>query len=291
MKRIVCLLMLVMVSVSLAQDPPVTEALNLMNAGKYKEALQSIAKSTATMTRDSDRDQQYQLLMLKGECLLQTGSYGAATTAFDAAAKSATDAKQIAPARANALLIRAAQAGKYRPRTGNAQPIDIVPIATRPAAMAAMRSDMARQIKPQLDRALNGNTLPPMFEVLPKLLDIGFLEYTADGSAPNTRADLQQLGGQARELMNSELRRISQQTRVIENNAGSSWDGNTRGLYSTERDALKNNATYLKQIEQTAREARRRAIELGFDGKAWEPVIADAADLADRTNALVEFVP
>ncbi len=293
MKRVlVCLVLLLAAQIAAAEEPAVADARAKVEAGQYKEALQSIAKTLNGMPRDGDPDVQYQLFMLKGESLLQTKAYAAASAAFESAAYATRDPKLIAPARATAVLIKASMTGKYRPRTGGgAEPIDIISTATRPQAMAALRADLARQIQPAYEKAIDGDSLPPMINLVPKMLDLGYVEYMADGSAPKTREDLARMGARARELINAELRRINTRTVQIDNVSHSQWDGATRGIHSDERDELRNNVTYLKQIEKTARDARRFAMELGFDGKVWEPIIADSADLADRSQALVDFIP
>ena len=155
----------------------------------------------------------------------------------------------------------------------------------------ALRADLARQVQPAYEKAIDGDTLPPLISLLPKMLDLGYVEYTADGAAPKTREDLMQMGARAREMINSELRRINMRTVAIDNVSHSTWDGNTRGVHSAERDELRGNVTYLKQIDKTARDARRFAMELGFDGKVWEPIIADASDLAERSQAILDFIP
>ncbi len=128
-----------------------------------------------------------------------------------------------------------------------------------------------------------------MIDLLPSMLDLANLDLAIDGSITTTKDDLLKLGARARELMNTELRRVSIRLAVTEN-AANSWDaGYRRGLLPAERDDLRDTVAYLQRIETTARSARRRAIELGFDGKAWEPIIADAGDLAERARAILAF--
>jgi hypothetical protein len=129
--------------------------------------------------------------------------------------------------------------------------------------------------------------LTPMLNVLPSVLDIGYVEFAATGAATDTRNDLQAMGQRARDLINKEVRRISYQLNSLEIASNTTDNYTRRGLFSDERKSVEDDVEYLKKIEQTARDARRRAIELGFDGKAWEPVIADSADLADRAQALL----
>src|SRR5205085_2109169 len=128
---------------------------------------------------------------------------------FDMAFKSAPDTKSAALARANALLNRASAAGKYMPKSGvNAKAIEIKDPAMRKDAYLALRTDLVKSTKLKYEAALRGNTLPPMIDLLPSLLDQAYLEYAANGSIESSRGDLQSMGQHARELMNSELRRL-----------------------------------------------------------------------------------
>jgi len=273
-----------------ADSPAVLDAKQKMDAGQYADALQSIAKSLAATSKETDAVERYQLLMLKGEGLLHTGAFDLAAGAFDSAAYTATDNRDVIAARADALLVRASPTGKYRP-DAVAEPIDIVNPESRKKAFAAMRQNLAKSVKPQLEKALASPTLQPMIDLLPSMLDLAHLDMALDGSVTTTKDDLLKLGVRARELMNTELRRVSIRMAVMEN-AANSWDGGfRRGLNSNERNDLRDTVTYLQRIDSTARTARRRAIELGFDGKAWEPIIADAGDLAERAKAILDFTP
>lgn len=95
------------------------------------------------------------------------------------------------------------------------------------------------------------------------------------------------MGSRARELMSGELRRVRYHVSALELASNSTSDYVRRGLYSTERDAVQQDIDYVTKIGQTARDARRRAQELGYDGAAWESVIADCDDLVDRARALL----
>ena len=121
-------------------------------------------------------------------------------------------------------------------------------------------------LKPRLDGAMSATSLTPMFEILPQILDVAYLEYASKGSATQTREEIKGLGARARELISVELRRIRHDTMTLEMVANSIADDNRRGLYSTERTRGAETVNYLLQIEQLARDVRRRGTELGFDG-------------------------
>ncbi len=292
MKRSSMLIVVLLLTVQsvFAESAAVVDAKQKVAAGQYKEALQSIAKSLGTSSAASDPEERDQLFMLKGEAMLQTGVPNA-PGAFDSAASIAKDAKDVAPARATALLIRASLQGKYRPKVAGAELINILTPDGRKQGLAALREDLKKSVAPEFEKAMAGDTLTPMFEVLPKLIDLGYLEFSATGAATESRGELQKMGTRARELIDRELHRLKSRTDVRQSVMHSTFDGTTRGLNSDERNDVRNDVTYLKMIEKTCRDARRKAIELGFDGKAWEPLASDAADLAERNQAILEFNP
>jgi tetratricopeptide (TPR) repeat protein len=277
-------------SLAVAQSDAVKEVTVRMQAGDYKEALKVIAKQLETTPRNA-QDERYELLMLRGECQIQSAQWAAARATFDLAATLATDVKRIAEARGTAVLIRSTSEGKYRAQGTNTAVIDIVKPDSRREAFEACRIDKANAIMGKYDKAMQGTTLKPMTDLLPALLDLGYLEYSGAGKATETREQIKAMGERARELMNEEIKRIRYKAGALSAVAHSQYDGMSRGLHSNERKELRDDVTYLRQIEKTGRDVRRRAIELGFDGKAWEPVIADSGDLADRLEAIVDVGP
>jgi len=267
-----------------AAPPTLQDVQQKMDAGQYQDALRLISPLLASA--GDNNGTRYQLLMLRGEALLQSQQRVPAANVFDVAAKIAPDAKATAAARANVLLLRASPDNKYTPKSGGT-PIDILQPASRKEAFAAMRADLAAALKPKYTAALKSDSLVPMMNVLPSMLDQAYLEFAADGSAPKTHEDLQAMGSRARELMSGELRRVRYHVSALELASNSTSDYVRRGLYSTERDAVQQDIDYVTKIGQTARDARRRAQELGYDGAAWESVIADCDDLVDRARALL----
>jgi hypothetical protein len=264
--------------------PTLQDAQKKLDAGQYQDALRIISPLLASA--GDDNNVRYQLLMLRGEALLQLQQRLPAANAFDVAVKFAPDAKAKAAARANALLLRASPDNKYVPKAGG-EPIDILNPVSRKAAFVALRKDLLAAVTPKYTAALNSNSLVPMMNVLPSILDLAYLEFAADGSAPQTHNDLKAMGARARELMNGELRRIRYQLDALEAASNSTTDYGRRGLTSDERAMVQNNIEYVTKIGQTARDARRRAQALGYEGAAWEPVIADCDDLVDRAQAML----
>lgn len=262
-------------------------------AGQYRPALEGIAGLMPGLQSDDDKATRYQLLMIKGESLLRTDNRMLAVSAFEAATKNAVDARALAVARANALLVRASPDNKYTPKTGeNKTPIDILDPAARKNAFLALRADMLAHVKGKINAATEADSLPPIIEAVNPLLDLGYLEYAADGAATQTKEMLQGLGERARGLINRAFTRMSTRMNLMESasNTQSNFGSGTRvGLTTPQRNEVAGYIDELQQIEQIARNARRRARELSMDGNAWEPIIADAADLMDRAKAMLDI--
>jgi hypothetical protein len=275
--------------VQISRADALSDAKAKFDAGLYPDALRLILPALTAIPQNDDSGQRYELLMLRAECLLRIDQRMSAISTFDVASKSAPDARGAAIARANWLLAKSSPGNKYMPK-GRGEGIDIMAFESRKRAFEALRSDLIAQVKPKYDAAMRGQTLVPMMNVLPSVLDVAYLELASTGAITQTSEDLKAMGSRARDMMSSEVRRLSRQINSMELAANSTDLGYTRrGLNSEERKAVQDVIDYAHQIEQTARDARHRATELGFDGQAWEPIIADSADLADHALALLNL--
>lgn len=293
-------------SIALAQAPTdaLADARQKFAAGEYRPALQVIAAELSQNRPANSREampspRRYELLMIRGECLIRVDQRASGADAFSAAEKSASSPQEFAIAHASSMLIKASPNNKYTGRGGTGSPFDILNTDSRKQAFAALREDRLATLKPKLDRAGSSTTLPPMFEVLQPLLDIAVLEFAANGSAVQTRVTLMDLGTHARGLINAELKRIDARLNAL-GDASNSVTGAVgvdvgyvvrRGLYSNEAQEVRETVQYLGQIDKTARDVRTRAQKLGLQADAWEPIIADTADLVDRANAMLNIVP
>lgn len=273
-------------------------------AGEYRPALQVIAIELSQSRPATSRDpmpspRRYELLTIRAECLIRIDQRASAADAFTAAEKSASSPQEFALAHAGAMLVKASPNNKYTGTGATGSPFDILNPDTRKQAFAALKDDRLATLKPRLDRAASATTLPPMFEVLQPLLDIATLEFAANGSAIQTRVTLMDLGTHARGLINAELKRIHARLNALED-ASNSVTGAVgvdvgyvvrRGLYSNEAQEVRETVQYLAQIDKTARDVRTRAQKLGLQAEAWEPIIADTADLTDRATAMLNIAP
>ena len=104
-----------------ADSPAVQEARQRVESKQYTEALKVISQALTNSQPTDPSGDRYELLLLRGECLIQINQRPAAAAAFDMAFKSAPDSRAAAVARANALLVRAAPTGKYVPKTPGQQ--------------------------------------------------------------------------------------------------------------------------------------------------------------------------
>jgi len=274
----------------------VQQAQEKVNAGQFREAVQFISQQLSDRTAADWDEDRFMLLELKGECLLQLKQRVAAADSFNAPFRIATSAEMAAWPRANEVLLRSSPA-TVAASAAVTQPADILDGDSRKAAFLSSRDEKLRIAQPMIEKALAGKTLPPMLELLPTLFDMAYLEQAATGSCMQTRAILKNMGQRARDLMQPEIRRVAHRINVMEDVSNSLVEVNgawgegaqRRGLDSTQRKELRDNIDYLHQIERAARDARKRAQWMGSEGTAWEPIIADAVDLADRATALADL--
>ena len=145
--------------------------------------------------------ERYDLLMLKGECLLKLKQRTAAADAFEAAAaamKSRRDLPRAASATALAALVKASPDLKYKSKqAGDGHGIDITDEARRPAAMAALYDDLDARIAPGIDKAVQDRSLVSTQKLLRDLWELYTVEYAAKGESASTSTKLKELGGHA----------------------------------------------------------------------------------------------
>ena len=273
----------------------VEDVRRLVDEGKYRDALKQIsqqlgAKGGKDATSSPDR---YELLCLKGESLLRLGDRAMATSAFEQAARAASEPRAVATPRAMALLVKKSGGNRYKPKNGPAAGIDIVAPESRREAFAALYEEMSATLRPTLERALRGKTLPPMMDALPSLFDLASVEYASKGSADESRKILAEFGAHARGLMESELNRVRLRIESLDEVANTvAFAGDQlgrRGLHTNERNELRDLATYTKQIADTARKVRADVRQLGLEpNERWNAILAQAVEDAELARAVLE---
>ena len=290
-----------------AQQPTIADAQADFDKGEYRPSLQKISSILNSPSAQPGTPQRYDLLMLRGECLLQLKEPVGAANSFDSAGlaiKGDGDVKKLSAARALAMLIRESPGMAYKPKTrsasegggasGAAEAINIVPPDSRKRALLAMLDDRIAALKPQIEQAAAGTSLVPMEKLLPALRDMYAIELTATGEAARTIPLAQTLGDRARELITAELDRIGKRTAELRDLANETTFSNegrnngtigNRGLTSPERDEIKSMAQTLMQIEKVAQEGRRINRRIGGTGQAWDEILAQTTECKEQAQA------
>lgn len=297
---VICLLGIVTNSPA-APPPPATlaDAQAAYAAGQYRPCLQKIAGALSGPEGKAGSPTRYDLLMLRGECMLQLNERRLAGDAFTAAAnvaKSKEDRQKMADAMAMSLLIKASKPNGYVPASDPSNPIDIVNAESRKRAFASFFNDTLVAARPKLDQAASADSIKPIQDQLPKLRELYVLEVAATGDAAQTLPLARSLGQHARDLLTAEFQRLSARmdelaasaaSPVILEGRGATSDVLTpRGLTSPERDELKQIADALNQAERTAQQGRWIAHQTDGPVEAWNALVADCSELKSRGQQL-----
>jgi hypothetical protein len=262
--------------------------------GDYRAALQKTNKLVSTSLTPPSAPDKYEILMLRGECQLQLKDRTGAVASFKSAVKCAADLNQFSSARANALIVERSSMGRYIPAYGvGKEPIDIVAPDTRREAMTALRDELWTKNKRQIETAMKATTLPPIEKAFVPLADMYCLELAGTGQSNETGQMMRDLGQQTYRLMRDEITHYARQIEQLSLTANSSgggngrWDDGPRGLFSTERNDLKNSVTYLMKLRDRAAEYRTAASKLGGNEQRWDGLVVDITDTLAVAEALL----
>lgn len=265
------------------------ELSQMHGAGEYRICLQQIGRILRSGNVDKNYDR-YDLLLLRGDCLLHLEDPDTALIAFAAAAKSPAP-EQAREGRATALLLQRSTRMTYVPRDegGTADGISLATREGRIKALRALLQDELRVHRPAFDRARNAENLVPMFGVLPELADLYAVERTATGGDTQLRPILEAVGRRARTLIDQELDlrepsitaveiRANQRVDSPANAGGRWWWGGSvrRGLHTSDRRQLRDLVDYLQRVEDTARQGQQLAAFFDADTTTWEPLTVRA---------------
>jgi hypothetical protein len=283
-----------------AATPSFDDAKADFAAGQYQACLAKISRLLSPGISKPDPMTRYDLLMLRGECMMQMKQPMMAADTYDSAystMKTQGDVQRAAAAKAMVVLIKASSAGTYKPRAATSNgtdAIDIIAPESRQKAMLAMLDDRVKQLSPDIDKALKGTSLLPIQKLLPAVWDMYCLELAATGDTKQTLTLLQTLGEHARGLIGGELNRLGTRVQQLNDMAreptlvsGSRATGDSigyRGLTSPERDELHKIADYLVNIRAVCEEGRRIAMRLGNNGEKWDRLLAECADACDTAQ-------
>jgi hypothetical protein len=266
-----------------------SELRQMHDAGQYRICLQQIARvlRSGNAARNHDR---YDLLLLRGECLLGLEDPATARLAYEAAAKSPVP-DQAREGRATALLLQRSTKLTYLPRSDNdAQ--DGINVASKEGRTRALRALLASELRagePDFRRASSAENLVPIFDVLPRLADLYAVERTATGGDVKLRPILEAIGQRARTLIERELDLREQSIIALESRANQRidapavagrwwWGGDTRrGLYTPDRRELRDLIDYVQRVEEAAKLGQELAVSFDADAKLWDPLITRAS--------------
>ena len=275
-----------------APGGPTADAQALFAAGDIPGCLKKISAQLGSKSVKRDSAERYDLLMLRGECLMKLKQRNPAVQSFDTAAtvmKGRNDRNRAAAATALAVLVKASPDFKY-PSKAQAERsgIDIIDPSSRREAMAALFQDLKARLAPDVSKALQDKSLVSTQKRLREFWELYAVEFAATGDTASTAATLQELGGHARGLIGEELERLITRLEQLSDLAGMPvWGSDVlgyRGLNTDERTELKQIADYLVQIQRTVENGRRISRALGTTGENWDVLLADCAVARDTAQ-------
>ena len=277
-----------------AQSPPqgVEAAQADYAAGDYPACLRKVAARLSSSAVKRDSPERYDLLMLRGECLVRLKQRAPAAEAFEKAAavtKGRGDLPRTANATALAALVKASPDLKYTPKTrSGGSAIDVADPGTRKEAMDALFEDLKTQLAPDVEKALQDKSLTSTHRRLKQFWELYAVEFAATGAAASTESTLQEIGGHARGLIADELERLISRLENLGDLAGGPvWGANVmayRGLNTNEQNEIRKMADYLMEIQRTVENGRRIARALGRTGENWDVLLADCAVARDAAQ-------
>jgi len=260
----------------------------------YRAALQTISRRLPDAK--SDPLARYELLMLRGEALVQSKQKSAALDAYrsaHAAVRRGGDLNQSLAARGMVELLGAGSGWMYKAPDGTT--FDLIDPATRKAAAAAMLDEKLSALRPKIDRAAAADALGPIIELMPAIGGAMGLEYQATSDIAGLTPIVQNLGDRARSLITRELDRLMIRTAELEDVSNDfiildrEQVLGRRGLHSDEMQELQQMLPYLDRIEQTAAEGRRIHRNLGGTGESWDDILLRTSETESRARGVLSI--
>jgi hypothetical protein len=290
--------------------PTMQDFHDMYAAAQYRICAQQVARVLNMKTPAAQVFDRGELLALRADCLLNLGDRAGAIRAYTDAQKSGNP-DVWCHARAMELLVKS---GKYRPKpapTATTSPsTDVDPGAgvTDDAAMKQAMSDLLdvqrQRAEPKLRAAERAQNLAPILDALPEMMDLYALERTATGDTADIAPRIRDIGTIARSQMARELGRIDVRVQQLEGTANSSdsgggrqaggnggtwWSGaGRRGLFSNERDDLRQTVDYVAKIQATAERGQHLARDFNGRPETWDPLITQCTTIDARANGLLD---
>lgn len=273
------------------------ELQQIHDAGEYRVCLQHLAR--ALQGTQANAPERYDLLLLRGDCLLHLEDPASARIAYASVAKSPI-ASQARRGRAMALLLQRSAGMTYLPR-GETNPSAGISLANddaRRRALNALLADELRDGEADLRSATGAQNLVPIRDALPRLADLQAVEWCATGGDVKLKPTLAAVGTRARTLIDRELDLCEQTISVVETRAnqlvdvrvsGWWWGGTARrGLYTRDRWKLRDMIEYMQRIEEAAKLGQELAPAFDDAAAEWEPLVARATKAAHHAQDVLD---
>lgn len=281
------------------------ELKQLLTDKQYQPLLQGLNRVLGLKGKAASGYDRGELLLLKGEALLQTKQTTAAIDVFESVVKQGTEAKGKEMGQAMALLVRRSPGGKYTPKTKAkdkpAASINILDPDQRKAALSAMLVDELADLQPKVKSAGQSKALPPILALVDSVEKARQVELAAtdqDGQARQIGSDL---ADRARDVMAAEIRRLSERTEAISKigealipfNEMVQDRGRARmethyrkhGLNTNELNELRQIAAMCDQVEPIA---SKLAEGLQLDAKDFRQAVDDAERVKKRAREVLD---
>jgi hypothetical protein len=302
--------------------PSVGEIQQDYDAQHYQDAVKKIGVAFQPHSDPLSKEDRLKLLHLKAESQLHLKQNVAAAESFLAAAKEATDDKQISMDKATAALARKSPNCLYLPKqaafksslgaTAKPEPIDVVDPGSRKQALMALFSDESKAMSARIEELKKQTTLPPLMTGITQVNELRDVEIAASGTDSSSRQMLSTVAGAAEQLMSGSIKSMSENVRTISRNAnkkaessraGSSegtMERDKKGLSPADTDALNEVMASCKSIlaacDELAKAMPTNAEEhsAGRRGSAKTPgaelaaVKSDARELGQRVTEILQ---
>jgi len=267
-----------------ATMPSMMDLKQMHDSGNYRGCLQQIARVMQLSASAGGGYDKYELLMLRGDCLLHLDDSVTAIAAYNAAAKSPVPS-QANEAIATVLLIKKSNHDLIFSASGGLTGgLSIIERDNRLKAIGQLFSREFSALTPRIKEALAANTLIPIIKLQPQLEEAYALETTATGKDEQLEPLLKEIGEHSCELMSRELQGMLERSGQIRTLADKQYDTgmitvwgtsvvDRRGLNSKERQELRDMIDYARRIGDAAVNSQKTSVQLGADGKNWDPVL------------------
>ena len=187
----------------------------LMDGGKYKEALQLLARLYETPAVDKPA-----LLMMRGECQLQIHEMGSAVSTLQQASRDANTANNTVEANQAAafafLIQKSAPKNVYTPvNSPEKTPIDILDRTKRKLAYQALLQDEVVVLQAKVRAATTSGTLPPFLEIARDVPALKGIERNANGGTKQSDQFAKDAANSAAKVITNALSDMDQQISQI----------------------------------------------------------------------------